>query len=477
VKSLFTLIPDRYLHEHFWRTIARRNRWLIKLRYGAFVLLFILSAGLLILNQISDTFHFQSSPLLLISIIILIYNLLFSKIGKKLDDRRSRISKQRLFDNQYKFHDLHFSLLQITADFISLLFFIHFTGGVETPLFVFFIFHVIIGSLILPGPVIYLIVTCTFIITAGSAYFEFIGLIPHYSLNLLPFELYNNSTYLFIFFATFGIGLYLSTYLANSIAKELYTRENRLANTLEELAEAEKTKSRYVMTIVHDLKTPIAAASTYLNMILDGNMGELSETLKKPLERSKIRLAGAINTINDILHISQLKAESSIEDIELVDIVELFNEIYEDMRILIVNKELKYKLDFDTGKTVNIQSEPKLLKLAMANLVSNSVKYTDNGGSIVIEIRDGQEYAVINVIDNGIGIPDEDRDKMFTNFYRSRLSKSKGIEGTGLGLSFVKEVIERYNGSISLLSPSSIGDDTRPGTEFIIKLPKIFSAI
>jgi len=465
------------MHEQFWKTIGRRNRWLIKLRYGAFALLFVLSIALLFINKISSDFNFQSSPLILISIIILAYNLVFSKIGKKLDQRRKSVVKLKVYDNQYKFHDLHFSLIQIISDFIVLLFFIHFTGGVETPLFVFFIFHVIIGSLILPGPVIYLIVTCTVIITTGSAYLEFNGLIPHYSLNVLPVEVYNNPTYLVIFFTIFSIGLYLSTYLANSIAKELYTRENRLANTLEELAESEKTKSKYVMTIVHDLKTPIAAASTYLNMILDGNMGEISSNLQKPLERSKIRLAGAINTINDILHISQLKAESSIEDIELVDIAELFNEIYEDMRILIIDKELTYKIEFDDAKMFHIQSEPKLLKLALANLVSNAIKYSGNHGNILIRLIDKQEKIKIKVSDNGIGIPKDEQDKMFTHFYRSKLSKSKGIEGTGLGLSFVKEVIERYNGSIELISPSSIGSEQNPGTEFTITIPKIYSVI
>jgi signal transduction histidine kinase len=476
-EHLFALLPEEYRQEHFLQTIGRRNRWLIKLRFGAFGVLFVLSIVLLFFNYYIAGFSFDSFPLIVVSLIILIYNLFFLKFSKILDERHRKNPKFSDYMEKYRFHDLHFSLLQITADFLALMFFIHFTGGVETPLFVFFFFHVIIGSLILPGSIMFLIVTMTLLFTAFGAWLEYSGIVAHYHLNLFPFELYDNPVYLFVFFISFAVGLYLATYLANSIAKELYRRESRLAKTLLDLEEAERIKSQYVMTIVHDLKTPIAAATTYVNMIIDGTLGEINPAQKKPLERIKYRLDNAINTINDVLYISKLKAESNIEDVVEVDLIDIFNQIYNEMRILIKSKNLSFEFEYDDRNNFTVQAEKKLLKLALANLISNSVKYTDEYGKIIITLKEQSQDVHICIADNGIGIPEKEQKKIFTDFFRSSISKSKGIEGTGLGLSFVKEVIERHNGQISMKSPSYLYVHGRPGTQFDIILQKNFSII
>lgn len=474
-KSFFNLVPKRFSNEQFMKSIGKRNRWLIKLRYGAVALLLTLIIILYIIKLIVQDFHFEPWPLFIVSACILVYNLLFARISNMLDIRRQSVSNIVIYDEHYKFHDLHFSLIQIVTDFLALLFFIHYTGGVETPLIVFFVFHIIIGSLILPGPVIYSLVGITYLITAFGAFLEYKGIIPHYPLGLYNFELYNNPIYLFIYFFIYGITLFTATYLANSIAKELYERENKLAKTLHELGEAEKTKSRYVMSIVHDLKTPIAAATTYISMLLEGNFGEITSTIMKPLERSKIRLTNAIKTINDILQISQLKAESNIEDIETIDLVEIFNEIYNELRVLIISKKIKYTFKFSDKEKFQIQAEPQLLKLAMANLVSNAVKYTEEHGMIEIHLEESRNSVTISIVDDGIGIPEDEIEKIFTNFYRTSVSKAKGIEGTGLGLSFVNDIIKRYNGSIEVISPSNLNPAKGSGTKFKLKLPKLYN--
>ena len=94
-----------------------------------------------------------------------------------------------------------------------------------------------------------------------------------------------------------------------------------------------------------------------------------------------------------------------------------------------------------------------------------------------MKIKDNRDEAVITVIDNGIGIPANEQEKIFNSFFRSSVSKQKEIEGTGLGLSLVKEVIEKYNGTIHLKSPSDIQSEGRPGTEFIVTIPKQFKRL
>ncbi len=408
-------------------------------------------------------------PLAIIAASILVYNLFFHKLWK--------IDPQSFF-KRFKIHGLRFALLQICADFIALMLFIYYTGGVESPMYAFFIFHVIIGSLFLPGRIVALLITAVLIITAGGSALELNGTIPHHPIGgWIEFELYKIPEFVFVFFLFFGLALYLSIYLTNSIAKQLYERERALTQAYDELENAEKTKSRYVMSVVHDLKTPIAAATTYLDMLLSETLGEIQKKQKRPLERAKYRLDRGINTINDILRISQIRISEDIDDVEDINIYSLLSEIYEDNKVLFRSKDLDAKIECDDCEQAVIQANHALLKLTFSNLISNAQKYTKKGGKIRIIISGGKDELSVVVADDGIGIPKEDKEKIFKEFYRTKASKKEGIEGSGLGMTIVKQIVERYGGKIEVESPSRLasGDDT-PGSEFNIILPKNYIA-
>ncbi len=475
-KNFLKLVPERVKFDQFWVEIRKRNRWLILLRYCAVILLTTLIIGILLLQNIFPNFHINTSPLWIIAGSILIYNILFHQLWLFLSKKRKWYLQKKSEFIDKGFHSLHFSLIQICCDLTALLLFIYYTGGVESPLFVFFIFHIIIGSLFLPGEIIAILVTIVLGISIAGSVLELNGNIPHYAIfGYLDTPLYNNKVHLIFFFGTFGIALYLSVYLANSIAKTLYQRERALTNAYEELENAEKTKSRYVQAVVHDLKTPIAATLTYIDMILEGTFGDAPRQILRPIERSKIRLSNAIQTINDILHISQIKIESGIESITKVNLIEIFDEIHREILFLIENKGITYSFIAADEEELIIISDPKLLKLAISNLLSNAYKYTEPGGKIQVKLNETKDYLTISIADTGIGIPENEQNKIFNPFYRTSLSKSKGIEGSGLGLSMVSEIVEKFNGKIDVKSPSYLSDsNVRPGTEFIITLPKVF---
>ena len=226
------------------------------------------------------------------------------------------------------------------------------------------------------------------------------------------------------------------------------------------------------MSVVHDLKTPIAAATTYLNMILDGSLGRVPEPLERPLERSRIRLNNAISIVNDILQLTQLKLSAKPE-IARVNLTELINEIYQEMRILFVAKRIRFSTWINSEEDIFIEAEPQLLKLGLSNLISNTHKYTEKGGRVEIHIKDEDENVTIEIADSGIGIPHDEQQKIFQDFYRSSNAKKKGIEGTGLGMSVVLHIIRQFNGRIRVESPSQLADgEEHPGSAFFITLPK-----
>ncbi|MCX7908479.1 MAG: HAMP domain-containing histidine kinase [Ignavibacteria bacterium] len=461
IGSLFTLVPERVKFESFWQEIRKRNKWLIKLRYLASLLLL----SFLLLSIIAKNYYpllgIPTHYILLIAIAIFLYNVIFHFLWIKFPD----ISKK------YRVHSLHFSLLQIITDFVFLILLIYFTGGVESPFNTFFVFHLIIGSLILPGTIISLIMIITIGVLVSLAILEFNQVIPHYHIaGIIKYPLYNDPIYLFVFFSTFSIVVFVSIYLANSIAKVLYQREKELYFAYKGLEEAEKTKSRYVMTVVHDLKTPISAALTWVDLIANNSVGEVPEYLRNPIERIQARLKNALNLIGDILKITQVKLSSEIEKDE-VDLVQLFNELYTKHRILIISKNLDYRL-LPYQEKILINSNLKLLDLAFSNIISNAIKYNEPGGIIEIRITDSGKYLDISFADNGIGIPENELPKIFNEFYRSSSAKEKNIEGTGLGMALVKEIITKLGGEISINSPSYLASEGRKGTAVLVRLPK-----
>jgi PAS domain S-box-containing protein len=226
----------------------------------------------------------------------------------------------------------------------------------------------------------------------------------------------------------------------------------------------DQAKTEFVSLASHQLKTPVSTVKWYADMLLSGSLGELSEKQKDymsiiyKVNGEMIELIDALLNVSRV-EIGSLKAESkSTNVIGLTEsvLVELSSKIEE--KKLIINKQ--YKDDFK-----NIQSDPKLLRIVIQNLISNSVKYTPEGGSIDISFKDSITGKSIIVSDTGIGIPKDEQDKIFTKLFRAnnvRILTSN--DGTGLGLYLVKSIIETMGGSISFVS------EENKGSTFTIKL-------
>ncbi|MCZ7554843.1 MAG: HAMP domain-containing histidine kinase [Bacteroidia bacterium] len=454
------LAPKWIMYDEFWRALKRRNLWLINMRYIAVAMLLSVIIFSIALSDISlDEFLITA-----LAGGILIYNLILHRTHHLTPDGFAA------------FNGLHFALIQMCLDFLALLALIYISGGVESPFLYFFIFHVIIGSLILPMRVISVLISVTLVVAVSGAMMELHGVIPHmHAQGFIPDDHYLSETFIGVQFVFLALTLFVSNYLANSISKELYLRERALTIALRKLGDAEQAKSRYVMSVVHDLKTPIAAATTYLNMILDGSVGAVPEAMQRPLERSQARMMNAIQVVNDILQLTQLKLEEK-PVITQVNLTELIDEIYQEMRVLFIAKKIRFSTWIGAQQDLHIEAEPRLLKLALSNLISNTHKYTPAEGRVEIHIHQRDESVSIEIADSGMGIPPEEQEKIFEDFYRSTLSKKHGIEGTGLGLSVVKHILRQFNGSIRVESPSRLENGPEfPGSAFIITLPRSFT--
>ncbi len=456
---MITLVPswaNRYAD--YWDTIRKRNLWLIKLRYGAVIML----GGFLISSEFVQRLTFspaQTRVLILINILILLYNLIFHWSWKFIKIETG------------KFNPVHFSLLQMIFDLTALYFIVYFTGSIETPLFMLFVFHMIIGSLILPGFVIFSLAGVVVVIFNLIVFSEYSGMIPHQTVaGLISVPLYKNFNFIISYDVVFTFVIIISVFLANHIAKQLYMIEQQLLDSLEKLKAAETEKQKYVIGIVHEIKTPLTAVHSYLDVVLNKILGPLDQKIEERLNRAKVRSSEAIGMINDVLRVSKLRLldEISFDEIVLSDlIVPLIKKQSVNLR----TKQIM--LNFFDGRTIkkNIKGDVFLLEIAFSNLIGNAVKYVGSKGQIEVDLMDNDSEVMIEICDNGIGIPAEELGKIFMDFFRASNIKDKSYEGTGLGLSIVKQIIERHGGSISAVSPSKLACDERPGASFLIKIP------
>ena len=455
---MIKLVPDwAQDYQAFWTSIRNRNLWLIHMRYGAILMLVLLYLASNLLDvALSET---QLAVLIIITISILLYNLLLHKL------------RQYLTCELGKFNPLHFSLLQMFLDLIALMLLVYYSGTIETPLYMLFIFHMIIGSLILPGYLILFISLAVMGIFTAIVGFEYYDIIPHHHLyGIHDVELKRNFNFIISSLGIFNFTVFTAVLITSRIAKRLYKREQELKETLQELNNAEEAKQKYIMAVVHEIKSPIVAAQSIVELIKNGYVGSISDKIEEKLGRTIVRTDEALTLINNILRISKLKLLGEVT-FEKVDVLELINLVSDQKSDLIQSKNIVYEInDLRTDKN-EIDSDPMLIELVLSNIIGNAIKYTLENEKILLELKNENDLLIINISDSGIGIPQNEIEKIFQQFYRATNLPSKKYEGSGLGLSLVQEIVERLNGGVEIKSPSKIGSKNNPGTTVTVKLP------
>lgn len=227
-----------------------------------------------------------------------------------------------------------------------------------------------------------------------------------------------------------------------------------------ESIKSEQIRHDFSANVSHELKTPLTTIKGFGEM-MEGGIITGSEDIKKyggTIYREAERL---LYLINDIIRLSEIEEHANSESDE-VDILHTAQDVEE----ILQNKAYNHKVSvFVKGDNVVIKGNQSYMTELLLNLMDNAVKYNNDGGSVWVEVSRKGDNAVITVRDNGIGIADRDRERVFERFYRVDKSRSKQTGGTGLGLSIVKHIVAYHNGEISITS--SLGK----GTEITVAIP------
>ncbi|EIR8045277.1 PAS domain-containing protein [Listeria monocytogenes] len=238
-----------------------------------------------------------------------------------------------------------------------------------------------------------------------------------------------------------------------------------LLHDITQIRHLENVRSEFVTNVSHELKTPVTALKGFAETLLDGAMYD-EVLLKKFLTIIKEESDRLHRLIMDILALSRIEQNPVAENVELVDVDEVIEQSARTIFEMATEKNIRVTIPEKTSASVMIETDRDKLQQIVINLLSNAINYTPVGGKVEVKLIEQEAEVIIEVTDNGIGIPAKDIDRVFERFYRVDKARSRHSGGTGLGLSIVKHLVENCGGRIEVESQEEVG------STFRVTLPK-----
>jgi len=232
--------------------------------------------------------------------------------------------------------------------------------------------------------------------------------------------------------------------------------------------EVDRLKSEFVATVSHELRTPMTSIKGYVDVLLMGAAGAMTENQTHFLEIVRNNTDRLNILVNDLLDISRIEAGRVALSIQAIDLREVADDVVADIlrRTQEENKTMGLTLDVEPGLP-RVAGDLERVRQIMGNIVDNSYRYTPPDGQISIHIHVVDGYVQVDVKDNGIGIQPDEQGRIFERFYRGENPLVLATSGTGLGLPIVKQLVEMHRGKIWFVSSGVPGD----GSTFSFTLP------
>ncbi|MFC1677523.1 sensor histidine kinase [Planctomycetota bacterium] len=433
-------------------TLVRRAFWLVKLRWIAAVAICV--GTYFASNVLGITLP---SPILYsIAILLAFYNLIMLLLLDylTLQKRRIRGLPVKTIIN-----------FQISADLLILTVLLHFSGGIENPLSFYFIFHMIIASILLSVRDSYLQATFAVLLFGLLILLEYLQLIPHHPLKGFVEQcLSQNKLYIAGTFFVFSTAMFTAVYMASYIATRLKRVEGvcRESNVL--LRKKDHIKDEYVLRVTHDIKGHLAAIQSCLDVVAKKLVGPLNEQQQDFVDSANERTRKLTSFVKALLRLTQIRISDNLE----MQIFSLSNTITAALNAVEAkaqDKTIALNSNIDLTED-NIFGDQLSIEEVITNLLFNAIKYTPQNGKVEINAKNEKGDVLVQIIDTGIGIPTDELPRVFDEFYRASNARKIEKDGTGLGLSIVKQIVESHNGKIWIESQESVG------STFSFTLPK-----
>jgi two-component system phosphate regulon sensor histidine kinase PhoR len=226
---------------------------------------------------------------------------------------------------------------------------------------------------------------------------------------------------------------------------------------IEELKRMASYRREFLGNVSHELKTPIFNIQGYILTLLDGGIHD-DNINTKFLKRSEKSVNRMIAIVEDLEDITKLESGELTLQEEIFDLTQLTREVIDSMEMKAARYHSKIRLNTITPPIFKVKADKKRIRQVLINLIDNGIKYGDSKQGLVnISFYDFHDNYLIEVSDNGMGIPEENLYRVFERFYRTDEGRSRKKGGSGLGLAIVKHILEAHRQTISVRSQSGKG--------------------
>jgi len=424
--------------------LVKRARWLIKLRWVAIV---GVAAATFFAHSIMGV-AVRDVPLYCIAAALVLHNVIALRLLTGIVKRGeanvvARIKKVISY--------------QISVDLVTLTILLHFSGGIESPIVIYFVFHMIIASILLSVWESYLQATLAVALISLLAALEYKGIIPHYCLegfltcNMQAGGVFYVAGTVFILSST----LYLVVYMTSSISTQLRKQEETCRQAYLQLQRKDRIKDEYVLRMTHDIKGHCAAIQSCLAVLAKNLAGPLNEQQADFVHRAHDRTRKLTAFVRALLRLTQMRLTARFE-MDTFSLRETLSAAVDAVRskaedkAVSLNANIEPSIDKTFGDHFSIEE-------TITNLLLNAIKYTPAKGTIRVTARDNGDAILVEIADTGIGIPASEVDKVFDEFFRASNARKVERDGTGLGLSMARQTIQRHGGDIWVQSREGAG--------------------
>lgn len=358
---------------------------------------------------------------------------------------------------------------QILVDLTVLAVVVHYMGSLETYVAFAYLFHIVLACIFFPRPWSLGVTAIASVLYVACVMLEEARVVPlvgiygdwtlRRQMERMPgFPILN---------VTWAVATWIVVwYLASQLSAMVRERDKELAETNRLLVEAQAERTRHMVRTTHELKAPFAAIDANAQLLLKGHCGALPDKAQTVVKQITARCRRLARQIQDMLQMTNLQAAGS-ESLHWVrlDLAEVLRWCAAQLEAVAKERGVALEEDLQPARVLAVEDQMKML---FSNLLSNAVSYSYRGGRVAVRCVPAEdEGAVVSIEDHGIGIPAEEQAKVFDEFHRGSNVAGTGPTGFGLGLAIVKELVDRYNGRISLESEVGVG------TTVCVELPTV----
>jgi len=229
------------------------------------------------------------------------------------------------------------------------------------------------------------------------------------------------------------------------IPKEVSTMVQAINGLLGRLSKALDVQRRFSADAAHELRTPLTAVRLELDVL---KRAETEEEKQQSLEKLYSAVDRSSHLVHQLLEMARLEPEQATEEISTVALYKIIQSITLEMQQAAKTKGLN--LLVEGADNITVRGRPNALAVLASNLISNAIQYTPKDGKVVVSVSEKNGHACLSVSDNGPGIPEKERERIFDRFYRILNKKQAGVTGSGLGLSIVKSIADSHNATIEV---------------------------